>query len=151
MTQATGMGGQMTFDGHHVVITRDRSSPLGRGEKRFYVSQISAVRWKPPGFMSGGFIQLTIPGSSERQPSKGSSTMAALKDENSVVFIKKQQPAFEELRSVLDAAIAARHTSRSTAGTPSGADELLKLAALRDQGVISPHDFETAKLRLLGI
>jgi hypothetical protein len=30
------------------------------------------------------------------------------------------------------------------------ADELAKLAELRDQGIIAPHEFEAEKARLLG-
>ena len=38
---------------------------------------------------------------------------------------------------------------RSTAGTGGTADELTKLAALRDQGVISADEFEAQKTKLL--
>ncbi len=56
-------------------------------------------------------------------------------------------------RSVRDAVAAdaaQREYIRSVAGTsPSTADELEKLAALRDQGVISEQDFDAQKARLL--
>jgi hypothetical protein len=38
---------------------------------------------------------------------------------------------------------------RQTAGTASGADELAKLAALRDQGVITDEEFSAQKAKLL--
>jgi len=38
---------------------------------------------------------------------------------------------------------------RETAGTPSAADELRKLAELRDGGVITAADYETAKAKVL--
>jgi hypothetical protein len=38
----------------------------------------------------------------------------------------------------------------ATAGEPDVADELTKLADLRDRGVLSPNEFETQKAKLLG-
>jgi hypothetical protein len=43
-----------------------------------------------------------------------------------------------------------RHVRRVAASAPSTADELAKLAALRDRGVISLQEFARAKERLLG-
>jgi hypothetical protein len=43
-----------------------------------------------------------------------------------------------------------RRSVRRAAGSPSTADELAKLADLRDRGVISPDEFTQAKTRLLG-
>jgi hypothetical protein len=37
----------------------------------------------------------------------------------------------------------------ATAGEPDVADELTKLADLRDRGVLSPNEFETQKAKLL--
>jgi hypothetical protein len=58
---------------------------------------------------------------------------------------------FERLRAAIDEAIAHQHASRA-AGDSQGsiADELAKLAALRDQGVITDADFEAGKAKLLG-
>jgi hypothetical protein len=42
-----------------------------------------------------------------------------------------------------------REYVQQTAGTPSTADELSKLASLRDQGVISAEEFEREKSKLL--
>lgn len=38
---------------------------------------------------------------------------------------------------------------RQVAGTPSTADELAKLAHLRDQGILTPEEYEQQKARLL--
>lgn len=43
-----------------------------------------------------------------------------------------------------------RRYVQSAAGSPSAADELAKLADLRDRGVISAADFEAAKTKVLG-
>jgi hypothetical protein len=43
-----------------------------------------------------------------------------------------------------------RYVQQAAASSPSTADELAKLADLRDRGTISPEEFAQAKARLLG-
>ncbi|MEW2082180.1 DUF4429 domain-containing protein [Streptomyces sp. NPDC005283] len=155
MIEVSGQGGQVQFDGQHLTITRKgflARATQGKGEKRLHISQISAVQWKPAGPMMNGFIQFTIPGGNEARARFGSQTTSAAKDENSVIFTKQQQPDFEKLRAALDDAIAAQHAPKQAAGAPASvADELTKLAALREQGLLSPQEFEQQKARLLGL
>ncbi|MFE5139264.1 DUF4429 domain-containing protein [Streptomyces fagopyri] len=153
MIEVSGQGGQIQFDGQYVTITRKgflARATVGKGEKRLHISQIAGVQWKPAGAMVNGFIQFTVPGGSERRSAFGSQTTNAAKDENSVVFTKKQMPEFEKLRAALDAAIAAHHAPPAPpAAAGSVADELAKLGALREQGLLSPEEFEQQKARLL--
>jgi hypothetical protein len=151
--EANGTGGQIEFDGQYVTITRKgflARSMVGKGEKRLHIAQISGVQWKPAGAFVNGFIQFTVPGGNERRSSFGSQTQQAAQDENSVVFTKKQQPDFEKLRAALDAAIAAQH---APAGQSSGsvADEIGKLGALLQQGLLTQAEFDQQKARLLGL
>jgi hypothetical protein len=44
---------------------------------------------------------------------------------------------------------AARSYIRDAAGTPSAADELAKLAGLRDSGVLTVEEFQIQKAKLL--
>jgi Short C-terminal domain/Phospholipase_D-nuclease N-terminal len=44
---------------------------------------------------------------------------------------------------------AAREYIQQAAGTPSSADQLAKLADLRDRGVITPQEFESQKAKIL--
>ncbi|WP_030593770.1 DUF4429 domain-containing protein [Streptomyces globisporus] len=155
MTEVSGQGGQITFDGQYVTISRKgflARATLGKGEKRLHISQISAIQWKPAGPLVNGFIQFTVPGGNELRGKLGSQTSNAAKDENSVIFTKKQMPQFEKLRAELDAAITAQHAPQQTGPAPSAslADELTKLASLRDQGILTPAEFEQQKARLLG-
>ncbi|MEU4031111.1 DUF4429 domain-containing protein [Streptomyces anulatus] len=155
MTEVSGQGGQITFDGQYVTISRKgflARATLGKGEKRLHISQILAIQWKPAGPLVNGFIQFTVPGGNELRGKLGSQTSNAAKDENSVIFTKKQMPEFLKLRAELDVAIAAQHGAQETGPTPSAslADELAKLASLRDQGILSPAEFEQQKARLLG-
>lgn len=155
MLEVKGTGGQVQFDGQYVTITRKgflARANVGKGEKRLHISQISAVQWKPAGAIVNGFIQFTVPGGNERRSAFGSQTSNAAKDENSVVFTKQQMPEFEKLRAALDQAIAQQHSVQPSQAAPASvADELGKLAALRDQGVITAADFEAGKRRLLGL
>lgn len=155
MIEAKGHGGQVQFDGQYLTITRKgflARATVGKGEKRLHISQITAVQWKPAGAFVNGFIQFTVPGGNERRSAFGSQTSSAAQDENSIVFTKQQQSEFEKLRAALDQSIAVQHAPRMAVvpGSASVADELTKLAALRDQGVLSPAEFEQQKTRLLG-
>ncbi|WP_439943368.1 DUF4429 domain-containing protein [Streptomyces sp. BBFR115] len=153
MIEVSGRGGQIQFDGQYVTITRKgflARTTVGKGEKRLHISQIAAVQWKPAGAFVHGFIQFTLPGGNERRSAFGSQTKSAVQDENSVVFTKQQQPQFEKLRAALDQAIASQHSPQSPAAASSSlADELAKLAALRDQGILSDAEFHQQKARLL--
>jgi Domain of unknown function (DUF4429)/Short C-terminal domain len=154
MIEVKGRNGQVSFDGQCVTITRKgllARSSIGKGEKRLPINQIAAIQWKPAGWAWNGFIQFTVPGGNEQQSAFGNRTMRATKDENSVMFTKKQMPEFERLRAAIDEAIARQHV-RQAAGSSGGsiADELAKLAALREQGVITDADFEAGKAKLLG-
>ena len=104
-----------------------------------------------------GFIQFTVAGGVERRSGFGTQTSSAVKDENSVIILKNQAPAFEELRVAVEEAIANLHrpapaTATSTSGTANGslADELGKLQHLADSGVLTPDELAAAKARLLG-
>lgn len=151
---AQGETGLVAFDGQYVTISRNTMlgrSTVGKGEKRLHVAQVSAVQWKPAGSVVNGFIQFTLPGGNERRSQFGSQTNYAARDENSVVFTKKQQPEFAKLRAALDEAIAAQHSSTPpSAPTPPLVAELTKLAGLLESGVLTKEEFQQAKAHLLG-
>ena len=154
MIEVKGHNGQVRFDGQHITITRKgflARSSVGKGEKRLHVGQITAVQWKPAGLAFNGFIQFTVPGGNERRSALGSQTKSAAHDENSVVFTSRQMPEFQRLRAAIDEAIARQHAPQAADNSRGSiADELAKLAALRDQGVITDADFEAGKAKLLG-
>ncbi|MGW3511190.1 DUF4429 domain-containing protein [Streptomyces sp. NPDC000994] len=154
---AKGTGGQLRFDGQYVTFEHKgflARATTGKGEKRLHISQISAVQWKPAGMVVNGFIQFTIPGGNEVRSSFGSQTFSAVEDENSVVFNRNQQPAFEAMRAAIDEAIARQHAAPQPAAAPAAgasvAEQLTQLGALVQQGLMSREEFEQAKARLLG-
>lgn len=67
-----------------------------------------------------------------------------------MLFTKRQSAEFEQLRAAVENALAARHNPQFPAAAPvSVADELTKLAALVQQGILSPHEFQQQKARLI--
>lgn len=157
MLEAKGTNGTLKFDGHTVTLERtgfNARITVGVGSKTIPLASINAVQWKNAGF-SAGFIQFTVSGGSERRSQFGRQAKDAMRDENSVTFHVNQQPAFEPIRTAIEQAIAARHTpqpaTQAPAAAPSLADELGKLAHLRQQGLISDADFEAAKNKLLSM
>ncbi|MEV6028830.1 DUF4429 domain-containing protein [Streptomyces sp. NPDC052036] len=145
----------MQFDGQYVTITRKgflARSIVGKGEKRLHISQIASIQWKPAGAIVEGFIQFGLPGGVERRSKAGAQTQSARGDENSVLFTRKQMPAFEAVRKALDAAIAEHHAPQQSTAAQSSfvADELTKLGQLVQQGILTQAEFEQQKARLLG-
>lgn len=150
MIEAKTMGETATFDGEYVTIKRGLMSPVGKGETRLHVSQISAVRWKAAG-MLGGYIQFTVPGAVTAKSMGNTQRADARRDPHAVSFNSKQQPKFEELRAAVEAAITTRHAPAAAVPTAERlADQLAKLNALHQQGALSAEEFAAAKSRLLG-
>jgi len=150
---AKGTNGTIHFDEHTQTILIERSGFnarvfVGGGEKQIPLASLTAVQWKKAG-LTAGFIQFTLPGGVERR----GGSKDALHDENSVTFHVRQMPDFERVRDALNEAIARRGAPQPAAPAAAGsmADELAKLATLRDQGIITAADFEAGKARVLGL
>ena len=145
MIEAKGYSGTVSFDGEFVTISRGRGLGrlvVGKGEKRIPVRHVTAVQLKPAGGLVNGFIQFSLGGGNELRSKFGRQTGDAGGDENSVIFTRKQQPAFDALRAAAEAAMA-------SAPTRDPMDQLRKLAELRDAGVVTEAEFEAKKTELL--
>ncbi|AOT05430.1 hypothetical protein ASPU41_07910 [Arthrobacter sp. U41] len=151
---AVGVGGYCAFDGQFLTLQHvgalGRMS-VGKGVKRVPLGSVSAVQIKPAGSLISGFIQFTMPGGNERRSEFGKQTFDAAGDENSIVFIPKQEPAFLAFRDALEAAITARHNPVAAAApaAPSVLDQISQLAGLRDAGVLTAEEFDAKKAELL--
>jgi hypothetical protein len=145
--EAKGVNGQIRLFGDRIVILRKGVmgflSQGHKGEKSVFIHQISSVQFKDPGLATSGYIQFAFLGGQE---TKGG-LFNATKDENSVMFRRGQRKDFERLRDELMSRIGSGRAPTLTAS--SVADELTKLAALREQGILSADEFEAAKRRAL--
>ncbi|MFK0300294.1 DUF4429 domain-containing protein [Brevundimonas sp. NPDC090276] len=147
MIQAKGHNGQMSFDGQNVTISR--KGVLGfltqglKGDKIIKLSSITAVQFKAVGMITSGYLQLSLMGGNE---SRGG-VFDATQDENTVMFVKKQEKDFEGLRDAIQAALNAPRNDVS--GSSSSIDQLEKLANLLDRGVITDAEFQAQKAKLL--
>jgi hypothetical protein len=145
---AEGVNGQIELT--DAVVRIKRKGLMGfltqglKGDKDILVSQISSVQFKEAGFMNG-YIQFAFLGGTEN---KGG-MFDAPGDENTVVFKKGQQADFERIRDALMTRIA----TRGGAERPhtSAADEIERLASLRQKGILTEDEFQAAKRKALGI
>ncbi len=148
---AKGRGGQLVVTPTKVII--QRKGLLGaasqQGSKEIRIDQISAVQLKKPG-LTAGFIRFSFVGGQE---SKRAGLSVAY-DENAIVipghygeFVK----AKELIEQYQQAMAQAQRTPVVAPALVSAADELEKLAALRDRGILSAAEFEAKKQQVLGL
>jgi hypothetical protein len=112
-----------------------------KGVKTIQLSNISAIQLKKAGITTG-YIQVSFLGGQE---SKGG-IFSATRDENTVLFKKSQQSSFEAIRAAVQERI-----SRRPEPVVGVAEEIGKLARLRDDGVLTDEEFDAKKRQLLGL
>ncbi|TCO45200.1 putative oligomerization/nucleic acid binding protein [Kribbella antiqua] len=150
--EVKGHNGTVVWDGAFVTIRRTgflARASIGKGEKRIPMTSISAVQWKPAGALVNGFIQFTVGGGNESRSKFGSQTTDAAKDENSVIFLKKQMAEFDALRTAIESAIVQR-SNPPVSPAPDNLAQLKQLGELRDAGVLSDDEFNAKKSEILG-
>ena len=68
------------------------------------------------------------------------------------MFASKHLDDFENVKKAIEKQIEAAHKPNQQVAAPvSEADELAKFAKLRDDGIISPDEFEAKKKAILGL
>jgi len=146
--QAKGVNGQIELFANKVRIRR--KGVLGfltqglKGDKEIMISSITSVQFKKAGMLTNGYIQFAFMGGKE---AKGG-IFQATQDENTVMFNTKQQPDFERIKEEVEKRIQAK-TIPSNAS--SDADEIAKLADLRDKGILTEEEFQQKKKQILGL
>ena len=119
-----------------------------KGDKDIRLTQVSAVQFKNAGIMTSGYLQLTVTGGNE---SRGG-LFAGVNDENTVMFLKKNQPEFIKIKKDIESKLSLIDSAQTVnAGTTSNLDELEKLASLRDKDIITEDEFNLKKKQLLGL
>jgi hypothetical protein len=148
IVQVKGINGQIALTEDSIVIGRKGIIALAghglKGDKSILISQISAVQFKKATFALNGYIQFAFVGGRESK----SGLLGATKDEDSVMFNYWQAKAFEDLKARIDAKM---RQSRQPVRAVSEADEIERLASLRDRGIITDEEFTAKKRKLLGL
>lgn len=119
-----------------------------KGEKRIPYASVSSVQFKEAGFTTG-YIQFGVTGGIE----SGRGIWDATTDENTVLFVKEAADEFRQLRDIVEERMATARNGPSTPSITSPvniAEELTRLADLRDRGVLTGEEFAQQKARLLG-
>jgi hypothetical protein len=153
MIEATSSAATVRFDGQAVTIDRPKAGFVDRGTRTIPIGQITAIQWKAPTALRGGYLKFLIAGTQERQYNRSSMFMAdVLKDPDAVLVGNRNKAAFEALRAAIEQAISqqqAGYPQPAPAAGGSLADELAKLQQLVQMGALTPAEFEQAKARLL--
>lgn len=100
--EAKGLNGSLILGKGFIEIVRKGFMAFAtqglKGNKKIAIKQISAVQFKPAGAFTNGYMQFSFIGGKEN---KGGIFMAT-QDENTIMFKKKQQLAFEKIKEELE-------------------------------------------------
>ena len=139
------------------IIVRDQTLVIKRGTKGFLLgggflrgdktipySSIVAVQLKKAGLVAG-YIQFTLMGGSEAKSGLFQSAM----DENSVNFQTwgGANLKFEELRKIVEEKMRESKNPMKS----NSLDDIEKLAALREKGIVTEEEFQQKKKQLMGL
>ncbi len=146
---ASGMNGEIEITNSMIVIKRKGLTgflaKLGSGpsgEKSIPISAITSVQLKKASVLGGnGFIRFCFGGAAEKQ----GNLKDAINDENAVVFTRKSNEQFEKIKSEVEH----RRYSTTAAAPTSAAEEIEKLAKLKDNGYITENEYNEKKKELL--
>jgi hypothetical protein len=152
-----GRNGQLTVTPTKLVISREGAmgflSHGHSGHKEIDLRQISAVQFKRNGLATAGYIQFSFLGGTETKQGIRDAT----RDENSIIFGKGREADFVKAKELIDEYRAALLAPPATTppppptSTPSVAEELERLAALRDKGILDDEEFNAQKRKILGL
>ncbi|MFE4857382.1 DUF4429 domain-containing protein [Streptomyces sp. NPDC056670] len=104
MIEVESVSGTVTFDGNAVTIHRGSSriarSVFGNVTHTLLLSQITAVQWRPASRFKAGHLLFVVPGSRA-----GALPTPVNRNENAVLFGRREEPAFEKLRDLVKDAL----------------------------------------------
>lgn len=145
--KVNGINGQIELTDANIVIKREGFlSVLSKGfagEKTIPIKSITSIQFKPATFLSGnGFIKFCYGGSVEER----GTLKDAVSDDNAVIFSKKSNTAFQELRETIEKRRITEVPAQYNGSIP---DAIEKLAALKEKGIISEEEFSQKKKELL--
>lgn len=118
-----------------------------KGTKDIPFVSIVAVQFKEAGFWRG-YLQFTIPGGNE---SRGG-IFAAIRDENTFMFGEENgnNDMARKIKKYIDGAMRKSRLAQAGTRETSLANEIQKLAQLKESGALSEDEFQAGKRRLIG-
>jgi hypothetical protein len=142
---------ELELDGDRVIIRRRglaNALAVGlNGERTIYISTLTSVQMKSAGAFSPGYILFTYAGS---KPFMGG-IIEATQDPDAFIFDPSSNGQVAAFKANVENIMReSRQPIQSPASPVTLADELRKLAELRQQGVLSQEEFDVAKKKLLG-
>lgn len=152
--RAQGRNGQLQLTGQVLRIRRSGvvsflSHGL-KGDKEIRIDRISSVQFRSAGPIVNGYIQIGFAGGLE---AKGG-VFEAARDENTVMFTEDQEPEFRAIKRAIERRLAETSAASTPAPSPQkrdGLDDLERLAALRDRGILTEEEFQAKKRQILGL
>lgn len=154
--EAKGQNGRIVYDGQMVAIHRDSfiaRGTVGRGVKAIPVEHIAAVQFKRATTLFRGYIQFTVPGGVERRSRPGEVVKDAMRDENSVVFMSRQNGDMEALYAAVMERISALRSAPQHAPDPRQGNDvaarMAQLHSLLEQGHVTPTEYDLKRQQLL--
>jgi hypothetical protein len=143
--RAEGIHGALELHPTKVVLRRQglaaRIAHGIRGDTEIQLQSIGSIQWRAAGRLVNGSIRFSFAGA--RPSSEDLRDLAS--DENALLFTRQQQPAVEAIKAEIE-----RRIARAAGASGSVADELEKLAGLRDRGVLTEQELQARKRQLLG-
>jgi len=118
------------------------------GAKKILYRSITAVQYKQDGAITSGYLQFSVLGGNE---STGGLS-AATKDENSILFVKKDRETILALKALVEERVEEVHAQQTAPVfhvTKSPAEKIKEFKDLLDAGVISQEEFDRKKMQLL--
>ena len=114
-----------------------------KGEKFIPFSSITSIQFRKAGLITG-FIQFGVAGGVE---SRGG-IKSAIHDENTVLFGRKDNDRFGELKALIEAKMRGQGVTAAKASDKIA--QIERLAALREAGHLTDGEFAAEKSRILG-
>jgi Domain of unknown function (DUF4429)/Short C-terminal domain len=116
------------------------------GERTINISTLTGIQMKPGGLFSPGYILFSYAGS---KPFVGG-VFAATQDPDAFIFGQELNDEVTEFKAKVEKIMQnSRQTAQAVAEPTNLAEELRKLAELKEQGVLSQDEFDAAKRKLL--
>lgn len=135
------------------IRIQNKGMLTGMREKTLPIRNITSVEVKKPGGFAG-FLQFSVAGGAARDSSYmvSGGAIDAAKDENSILFTGKDKyETALKIKAHVEEWSAKQHSGSPSAAPTSVSDEIRKLKALCDEGLITPEQFEAKKKQMLGL